>query len=321
MSTVLILGGTAEARALAAELVPLGRRVVSSLAGRVTNPRLPVGEVREGGFGGPAGLAAWMRSEGVDTLVDATHPFAERMSAAAARASAQTGIPLLILRRPGWHEGPDDRWHRVPTLQAAATALSREPERWWAGKGATPKERDGREPEREWTGGGAAPKERDGREPEREWAGRGAAPEEPGGREPGREWTGKGAAPEDRDGREPGLRVFLTTGRRSLPVFAGLPGVWILARSVDPPEPPVPGNVRVLLDRGPYTVEGERALLREHRIGVLVTKDSGGPMTTAKLVAARELGVPVVMVDRPQPPPGVRLVESVGAAVAWVQAG
>ncbi|WP_219825776.1 cobalt-precorrin-6A reductase [Nonomuraea typhae] len=260
MSTVLILGGTAEARALAAELVPLGRRVVSSLAGRVTNPRLPVGEVREGGFGGSAGLAAWMLSEGVDTLVDATHPFAERMSAAAAEASARTGIPLLMLRRPGWHEGPGDHWHRVPTLQAAATTLTRPQPTTAVGS----------------------------REPER----------------------GKA-----------GMRVFLTTGRRSLPVFAGLSGVWILARSVDPPEPPVPGNVRVLLDRGPYTVEGERALLREHRIGVLVTKDSGGPMTTAKLVAARELGVPVVMVDRPQPPPGVRLAESVGEAVAWVQAG
>jgi precorrin-6A/cobalt-precorrin-6A reductase len=115
------------------------------------------------------------------------------------------------------------------------------------------------------------------------------------------------------------VRVFLTTGRRSLPVFAPLPGVWLLARSVDPPEPPVPANAYVLLDRGPYTVEGERALIREHRLDVLVTKDSGGRMTTAKLVAAREAGLPVIMVDRPPPPPGVRTVDSVAAAVAWVQ--
>ncbi|MEV0379384.1 cobalt-precorrin-6A reductase [Nonomuraea sp. NPDC050643] len=239
MRRVLILGGTAEARALAAALVPGSVHVVSSLAGRVSNPRLPVGEVREGGFGGPEGLAAYLVEERIDALVDATHPFAGRMTASAALASAATGVPLLVLRRPGWREGPGDAWRRVPTLHAAADLL---------------------------TGG----------------------------------------------------RVFLTTGRRSLPVFAGLPGVWLLARSVDPPEPPVPPNVHVLLDRGPYTVEGELALIREHRLDVLVTKDSGGAMTTAKLVAARELGLPVILVNRPAPPTGVRAVDTVEAAVAWV---
>ncbi|MFD0473346.1 precorrin-6A/cobalt-precorrin-6A reductase [Nonomuraea thailandensis] len=115
-------------------------------------------------------------------------------------------------------------------------------------------------------------------------------------------------------------RVFLTTGRRSLPLFTGLPGVWLLARSVDPPEPPVPPHVHVLLGRGPYTVEGERALIREHRLNVLVTKDSGGQLTAAKLTAARELGLPVIMVDRPPLPPGVRLVDTVAAATAWAAA-
>ncbi|PZG05382.1 cobalt-precorrin-6A reductase [Nonomuraea aridisoli] len=236
-----MLGGTAEARALAADLAGRGLHVVSSLAGRVSNPRLPVGEVREGGFGGPDGLARWLTGERVDALVDATHPFAARMTASAARASEATGVPLLVLRRPGWEEGPGDRWHRVPSLEAAADRLS----------------------------------------------------------------------------RRPGARVFLTTGRRSLPVFTSIPGVWLLARSVDPPEPPVPDNVRVLLDRGPYTVEGERALIREHRLDVLVTKDSGGRMTTAKLVAARELGLPVIMVNRPPLPQGVHLVDTVEAAAAW----
>ncbi|MDF5754203.1 cobalt-precorrin-6A reductase [Spongiactinospora sp. TRM90649] len=240
MRRVLILGGTAEARALAAALVEDGGvHVVSSLAGRVSRPRLPVGEVREGGFGGPAGLAAWLREHAIGALVDATHPFARRMSASAAEASAATGVPLLALRRPGWREGPGDDWRRTSSLESAAGLLT---------------------------------------------------------------------AP---------ARVFLTTGRRSLPVFAGLPGVWLLARSVDPPDPPVPANVRVLIGRGPYTVEGERALMREHRVDVLVTKDSGGEMTTAKLTAARELGLPVIMVDRPPPPPGVRLTDSVATAAAW----
>ena len=78
---VLILGGTAEARDLAAELVARpGVNVVSSLAGRVSRPRLPAGRVRIGGFGGPEALAHWLRHEGVAAVVDATHPFAERIS-------------------------------------------------------------------------------------------------------------------------------------------------------------------------------------------------------------------------------------------------
>ncbi|WP_433472644.1 cobalt-precorrin-6A reductase [Spirillospora sp. CA-142024] len=239
MRRVLILGGTAEARALAARLTDV--HVVSSLAGRVSDPRLPVGEVHIGGFGGADGLATWLSEHRIDRLVDATHPFAERMSASAARASDLAGVPLLALRRPGWDEEDGDTWQRVPSLGAAAEALP------------------------------------------------------------------------------VGARVFLTTGRRSIPLFADRADAWFLARSVDPPEPPVPPNVRVLLARGPYTVDGERALIREHRLDVLVTKDSGGAMTRAKLTAAREAGIPVVMVERPRLPDGVRTTDDVGAAAAWAQ--
>lgn len=120
---VLVLGGTGEARRLAEALV--GRvHVVSSLAGRVREPLLPPGEVRVGGFGGAAGLADWLRAERIDAVVDATHPFAAVMSWSAATATAEVGVPLLALRRPGWTEGPGDVWHRVPTLTAAAEALS-----------------------------------------------------------------------------------------------------------------------------------------------------------------------------------------------------
>ncbi|WP_221207765.1 cobalt-precorrin-6A reductase [Streptosporangium becharense] len=239
---ILVLGGTDEARRLAAALVGRpGTRVVSSLAGRVRDPKLPVGEVREGGFGGPDGLASWLVEHRVDVVVDATHPFAARMTASAAEASTRAGLPLLILRRPGWREGPGDDWRWVPSLAAAAELLP-----------------------------------------------------------------------------SLGERVFLTTGRRSLPVFAGLDGLWFLARSVDPPEPPMPRRVEVLLSRGPFTVEGELALMREHRVEVLVTKDSGGGMTTAKLAAARELGLPVVVVRRPAAPDGVPAVETVEAALSWL---
>ncbi|HEY9413271.1 MAG TPA: precorrin-6A/cobalt-precorrin-6A reductase, partial [Pseudonocardia sp.] len=94
---------------------------------------------------------------------------------------------------------------------------------------------------------------------------------------------------------------------------------WFLIRTVDPPEPPLPARAEVLLDRGPFTVEGEREVFRAHRIQVLVTKDSGGPMTAAKLVVARELGLPVVIQARP-PAPDVETVATVTEAVGWLLA-
>ncbi|MFC8881459.1 cobalt-precorrin-6A reductase, partial [Streptomyces cinereoruber] len=224
---VLILGGTTEARALAGLLHPRVR-VTSSLAGRVARPRLPEGEVRIGGFGGADGLAAWLGEHAVDAVIDATHPFAERISFNAARAAATSHVPLLALRRPGWVPEEGDDWRDVGSLAAAATAL---------------------------------------------------------------------------DGL--GDRVFLTTGRMGLAAFADRPE-WFLVRSVDAPEAPVPARTEVLLDRGPFTLDGERELLRRHRIDVLVTKDSGGTATAPKLTAAREVGIPVVVVRRPPVPEGVR---------------
>ncbi|WP_432096479.1 cobalt-precorrin-6A reductase [Streptomyces sp. bgisy100] len=240
---VLVLGGTTEARRLAEELAgDPALRVTSSLAGRVAEPRRPAGEVRIGGFGGPAGLARWLREHRVDALIDATHPFAGTISFNAAEAAAAVHVPLLALRRPGWVAGPGDRWHPVDSLAGAAEVL-------------------------------------------------------------------------------PGLgeRVFLTTGRMGLAAFAHLDRLWFLVRSVDAPEPPQPARMEVLLDRGPFTVEGEAGLLRRHRIDVLVTKDSGGRATAAKLTAARDAGIPVVVVRRPPVPEGVPVAEDPAAAVTWLR--
>lgn len=110
---VLILGGTGEARALAAELVAQGCAVTTSLAGRVARPRLPVGQVRIGGFGGVAGLR--VAAAAYDVVVDATHPFAARISAHAAEACPPGS--LLRLQRPGW---ADAGWHWVDTHEQAA---------------------------------------------------------------------------------------------------------------------------------------------------------------------------------------------------------
>jgi precorrin-6A/cobalt-precorrin-6A reductase len=122
--TVLILGGTSEARQLAGRLADLGGlRTVSSLAGRVKDPALPAGAVRMGGFGGVTGLADWLSSQHAAAVIDATHPFAEGISANAAAACAQTGTPLLSLIRPAWTAGERDVWHDVASLSEAARLL------------------------------------------------------------------------------------------------------------------------------------------------------------------------------------------------------
>ncbi len=238
---ILILGGTGEARDLAAQLVAAGTDVLSSLAGRVRQPRLPDGPVRVGGFGGADGLTAFITGEGITHLIDATHPFADGITANAAQAAARAGVPWLVLRRPAWETDPS--WDTAPDTETAAAAVLA--------------------------------------------------------------WPGEG--------------VFLTTGRRDLAVFAADDRHRFLVRTVDPPEGAVPPSMTLILDRGPYTVEGESALLRDHRIGLLVTKNSGGPMTAAKLRAARDLGVQVVMVRRPPLPPGSDVVSTVPQALRWLR--
>lgn len=101
---VLLLGGTGEARALAAALHPQVE-LVSSLAGRVPDPALPVGPVRIGGFGGVDGMRQWLVDERVGAVVDATHPFAATITAHAAQVCAELGLPHLVLARPAWPPG------------------------------------------------------------------------------------------------------------------------------------------------------------------------------------------------------------------------
>lgn len=121
---VLILGGTTEARRLATALAARpGLRVTTSLAGRVSRPGAVHGEVRVGGFGGAAGLADWLLAHRVTALVDATHPFAERITANAAEAARATEVPHAVLRRPGWDL--DDDWFSVASLEEAAQLVPR----------------------------------------------------------------------------------------------------------------------------------------------------------------------------------------------------
>ncbi|WP_349876446.1 cobalt-precorrin-6A reductase [Micromonospora sp. HUAS YX12] len=240
---VLVLGGTREARSLAQRLVSDCDEVVTSLAGRVARPRLPAGEVRVGGFGGVDGIVGYLDVEAVDVVVDATHPFAERISANAAVACRRAGVPLLRLERPGWSTRPDAaRWHWADDHDEAARVTA-----------------------------------------------------------------------------QLGERPFLTVGRQSLHRFVGpLHEHRCLVRVVDRPEIMLPTRWTLLQSRGPYPVEHERGVMAG--VDVLVTKDSGGAHTEAKLDVAAERGLPVVVVRRVGAPAGVGVVAEVEEAHAWVRA-
>jgi precorrin-6A/cobalt-precorrin-6A reductase len=130
MRRILILGGTTEARRLAGRLA--GRHdlaVTLSLAGRTAHPVAQPVPVRIGGFGGAEGLARYLAAEGIDALIDATHPYAAIIAANAARAAQSTRVPLLALRRPPWVAIAGDRWIEVADAGAAVQALGAAPRR------------------------------------------------------------------------------------------------------------------------------------------------------------------------------------------------
>jgi precorrin-6A/cobalt-precorrin-6A reductase len=242
---LLILGGTAEARVLAERATALlghGLRVTTSLAGRTRNPAALAGDIRSGGFGGSEGLAAYLRDASVDLVVDATHPFATRISAAAATACRAQRIPLLALARPPWIPQPGDRWIDVASAAEAAAIVP-----------------------------------------------------------------------------SLGRRVFLTVGHSELQAFSDIAGVHFIVRLVDPPASALPlVSYELIVARGPFAIEAECFIMAHHAIDVLVAKASGGISTAAKLDAARALGIPVVMLRRPECE-RADAVECVEDALTWIE--
>ena len=221
---VLILGGTSEAAEIARRLADQrDLSVISSLAGRVNQPKIPDGPVRIGGFGGVDGLISFLRNERIGAVIDVTHPFAARISASAESACSQLGLPLIAFSRAPWAKQETDRWHVIPDIRSAAAYVAQTPG-----------------------------------------------------------------------------RVFLAIGRQQLDAFAACSNAWFLIRAIDPPDVSLPANTKLLLERGPFHLEDELRLLRDHVIDYIVSKNSGGQATYAKIKAARLLGIPVVMVDRPQ---------------------
>lgn len=226
---------------LARLLAAAGADAIFSYAGRTDKPVSQPLPMRVGGFGGVAGLAAYLRAEKITHLVDATHPFAAQMSTNAVAACVEAGVPLVGLERPGWPRGEGDRWIHVADMGGAVAAL-----------------------------------------------------------------------PSD------GARVFLAIGKQHVSDFAVKPGNFYLLRLVDPPAGPLPlPNAEAVIARGPFDLASDRQLLERQAITHIVAKNSGGSGARAKLDAARALGLPVILIDRPHVPPR-RVMDRPEAVIAWL---
>jgi precorrin-6A/cobalt-precorrin-6A reductase len=241
MPRVLLLGGTTEAAQMARALADAGVDSVYSYAGRTESPVAQPLPIRVGGFGGVDGLKAYIKAEAITHVIDATHPFAAKISANAVAACHESQTPLIALERAPWKAGEGDRWTHVTDLEAAVTAIG-----------------------------------------------------------------------------QTSRRVFLAIGRQNLATFTKAPQHHYLLRLVDPPTEALPlPDAHAVIARGPFTPEGDRALLSDHRIDVIVAKNAGGAGAEAKLTAARALALPVILIDRPPVPPRP-IARSAAEVMAWL---
>lgn len=237
--TVLVLAGTSDARQLLEELQ--GADVIASLAGVTRSPADLPAKTRKGGFGGADGFLDYLIENAIKGVVDATHPFASKMTHTAAMVCAELDLPHIILQRPEWVASVNDDWYFVDNVAETAAIIP---------VGAT---------------------------------------------------------------------VFLGTGRQTLAEFSCLEGRKLLARVIDPPQKPVLAefNGDFLIGTPPFSITEEVALFRDKGIEWLVVKNAGGQNSRSKLDAARELGLPVVMINRPELP-DAHVVGTVDEALKWV---
>jgi precorrin-6A/cobalt-precorrin-6A reductase len=238
---ILVLAGTSEARAVIKALVG-AHDVTASLSGATRQP-LPLGcDTRIGGFGGAREQEIYIKDNHFDLVVDATHPFAAKISERTFQVCDTTKTPYLQLLRPGWSESPGDTWVWIDKEQDAAAHIA-----------------------------------------------------------------------------ENGV-VFLATGRQTLQHFSNLSPRKVICRQIDPPDGDFPfENGEYCIGRPPFSIEDELHNFNKLHISNLVVKDAGGDPSRTKLDAARQLGIPVILIKRPPQPSGPR-VETVEDALAWIEA-
>ena len=218
---ILILGGIKEAVILAAKLVEQGNDVTSSLAGRTKEPKPIKGKVRIGGFGGVDGLVDYIKSNGIERLIDCTHPFAKQISANALEASRMANVKLEVHTREPWKKQSGDHWLEVENLEEAREAIPKN------------------------------------------------------------------------------ARVLLALGRQYIDLFQTREDVFFLVRMVDQPEHALPlPNHQLLIGKPSSDWRDEATVLVGNDITHIVCRNSGGTGAYAKIEAARNLKLPVIMVGR-----------------------
>lgn len=293
MIRILVLGGSSPAIDLTHALLrKKGIEVVFSLAGVTENPRLPSGAIiRRGGFGARAGLQSYLVDHGIKMVIDATHPFAWRMSLHALIACERVGCPRLVLEHPSWQrqEGLRQGWHNGGQKQ------------------------DGQRREGQSHGGASQEEQSQGGLKQEE---------QKQGWHNGESWhrvadlrsAARYLARQDQQ-----RRVLLTVGSRDWHYFSTGISCHMFVRGMAKPDGVMPDNAHFILQKPPLNQSVEEKLLRGYRIDLLVTKDSGSPYTRAKLDAAHHLGITVLMIARPSPIAG-SVVHCLDAALGWIAA-
>lgn len=237
--TILLLAGTSEAQDIARGLAKHAIPAIASLAGATRAPKSLGLPMRIGGFGGADGFAAYLKSENITAVIDATHPFAARITDRTAAICQRIGMPYLQVLRPPWTPQEGDNWTQIAHEEDAAAIIP------------------------------------------------------------------------------PGSTVFLGTGRQTLEKFTGLARCRVICRQIDPPTAPFPfEGGEFLIGRPPFPVDRERCLFSQLGIAWIVVKNAGGAASATKLTAARELGLPVLMIARP-PMPDAPRVSSAQDALIW----
>lgn len=217
---VLLLGGTAEAFALANKLAALSFDIISSLAGRTQNPKLPNTQTRIGGFGGVIGLKNYLTEQKFDYVIDATHPFAKKITENAINATKELAIPLLRLERKAWQPQAGDHWTFVNSEAEAASLL------------------------------------------------------------------------------KPKSNCFLALGKQHISPFANRNDVNFIARMLEPADSAKKFNSIVQVIAKPTNSHDELRFLQKYQIDTIVCRNSGGKQSYQKLIAARYLALPVIMIQR-----------------------